>query len=455
MDGANAARLGGAADVESAAENPVPMEELVAQITELAGQLNAATHRWLLLIAEFDRRKGWNDGALKSCAHWLNFKVGLDLGAAREKVRVAHALAGLPVISAAMACGQLSYSKARALTRVATPATEDYFLDIALHGTAQHVERLVRYYRQVEQREALSREEHQQETRELFYWFDTDGSIVLKARLPAVPGAALLKALEAGGDQLYKGRVAAETSDDSTYAMRRADALARVAEVFLAGGGTDAKGSDRYQVIVHADAQTLDTDADGRCEIEGGTPIAAETARRMACDASRIVIKENEKGEPLEIGRKTRTVPPAIRRALASRDRGCQFPGCTHQRFLDAHHVKHWAQGGETALSNLVLLCRFHHRAVHEGGIRIKVLESGAFQFIRQDGRVFDGVLPAMRRWEWRELLQSNLDRGVKIDAHTASTLRRGERMDYGLVIESLLCKSAYERSVSAATRGI
>ena len=204
--------------------------------------------------------------------------------------------------------------------------------------------------------------------------------------------------------------------------MGRADALARVAEVFLAGGGTDAKGSDRYQVVVHVDAQTLDTDADGRCEIDGVAPIAAETARRMACDASRIVIKENEKGEPLEIGRKTRTVPPAIRRALNSRDKGCQFPGCTHQRFLDAHHVKHWAQGGETSLSNLVLLCRFHHRAVHEGGIRIKLLESGAFQFVRQDGRVFEGVLQPMQLWEWRHLAESNLAHGLKIDADTAST---------------------------------
>jgi Domain of unknown function (DUF222)/HNH endonuclease len=252
---------------------------------------------------------------------------------------------------------------------------------------------------------------------------------------------------------LYRQNVSAETSEDTTYAMRRADALARVAEVFLAGGDTDAKGSDRYHVIVHADAQTLNTDADGRCEIEGVSPIAAETARRMACDASRIVIKENEKGEPLEIGRKTRTVPPAIRRALASRDKGCQFPGCTHQRFLDAHHVKHWAQGGETALSNLVLLCRFHHRAVHEGGIGIKILESGTFQFIRQDGRVFDGVLPPMQRWEWRDLLQSNFDRGEKIDAHTATTLWRGERMDYRLAIASLLSKRTHMKNVSAETR--
>src|SRR5512137_3034910 len=123
--------------------------ELVSSITELAGHLNAATRRWLALIAEFDRRKGWSDSVTQSCAHWLNWQCGLDLGAARGKVRVAHALEELPLIGAAMGRGELSYSKVRELTRVATPATEKYLLDIALHGTASHVERLVRQYRRV------------------------------------------------------------------------------------------------------------------------------------------------------------------------------------------------------------------------------------------------------------------------------------------------------------------
>ena len=134
---------------------------LEAQITELAGQLNAAQYRWLMLIAEFDRLKGWSDGQLPSCAHWLNFKCGLNLGAAREKVRVAHALAGLPKIAAAMARGELSYSKVRAVSRVACEATEETFLMIALHGTAHHVEQLVRGYRQAQQAEELSREAQQ------------------------------------------------------------------------------------------------------------------------------------------------------------------------------------------------------------------------------------------------------------------------------------------------------
>ena len=124
------------------------LRELAAQITELAGHLNAGNYRWLSLIAEFDRRQGWSDGSTQSCAHWLNWQCGIDMGAAREKVRVAHALEKLPRIAAAMSRGELSYSKARALTRVACETTEEYFLSIALHGTAAHVEKLVRGYRQ-------------------------------------------------------------------------------------------------------------------------------------------------------------------------------------------------------------------------------------------------------------------------------------------------------------------
>jgi hypothetical protein len=177
---------------------------LEAQITELAGHLNAATYRWLSLIAEFERRQGWSDGATQSCAHWLNWKCGLDIGAAREKVRVAHALHSLPRISAAMAAGQLSYSKARALTRVACVQTEESLLEIALHGTAAHVEKLVRLYRRAQEAEELSREARQQATRSLSYFYDEEGSLVLRARLPAESGALLVK----GGGGRFGGNVA-------------------------------------------------------------------------------------------------------------------------------------------------------------------------------------------------------------------------------------------------------
>ena len=173
-----------------------PIDEIAAEICTLTGHINAANHRWLMLIAEFDRRNGWADSATQSCAHWLNWKCGIAMGAAREKVRVARALENLPKVSAAMACGKLSYSKAREITRVASAETEDYLLMIAEHGTAQHVEKLVRAYRRCQDAEELSREARQQQNRCMSFRYDDDGSLVLNCRLPAEAGARLVKALE-------------------------------------------------------------------------------------------------------------------------------------------------------------------------------------------------------------------------------------------------------------------
>src|SRR5271168_232004 len=415
-------------------------DELEEQITELAGHLNSANYRWLCLIAEFDRRNGWCDGALHSCAHWLNFKCGLDLGAAREKVRVSHALAKLPKIGAAMARGELSYSKVRALTRVAVEATEEYFLMIALHGTAHHVETLVRLYRRTLQVEELAREARQQENRRFSYWYDEDGSLVFKGRLPALPGAALVKAMDAAMEELPTSDIDAQWSEtDAHRPVRRADALALLAENFLKQGPQDLNSPDRFQVVLHVAEETLRDNAPGRCEIENGPSVAAETARRLACDAGIIRVTENQQGEILDVGRKTRSIPSAIRRALHSRDQGCQFPGCTHRRYVDAHHIHHWAQGGETKLANLITLCRFHHRYVHEERLTIAGQADGRWRFLRPDGREFEVIEPSSSVSTWRSLLHSHDERGIFIDAETAVTRWRGEKMDYGIGVQVLL----------------
>jgi hypothetical protein len=415
--------------------------ELEAQITALAGQLNAATYRWLALIAEFDRRQAWSDGSLHSCAHWLNFKVGLNMGAAREKVRVAHALAATPKIAAAMARGELSYSKVRALTRVATPATEESLLMIALHGTAHHVETVVRHFRRALEAEELSREAQQQAGRGVDYWYDVDGSLVLKARLPALAGALLLKALQAALPQVPETTVNVPRAEEQLTGARarRADALARMAESYLEGEATAGGTADRFQVVVHVDAETLKERTAGRCHIEAGPALPVETLRRLTCDASLVRIVETEQGEPLDVGRKTRSIPAAIRRALNVRDPGCCFPGCTYTRWLDAHHVEHWADGGETKLSNLVSLCRSHHRLVHEGSIVIEARPGGGWRFVRPDGREFE----ILRRepvptHHWSELQAGLAADGIEITTETAATRWRGERMDYDLGIWTL-----------------
>jgi hypothetical protein len=449
--------------MEDAAVATLSKQELAARITELAGHLNAATHRWLVLIAEFDRRKGWSDGYTRSCAHWLNWKCGIDLGAGREKVRVGRALETLPAISDAMAKGQLSYSKVRALTRVATPATESYLLDIALHGTAHHVEKLVRQFRRVQEVEALTREARQQANRSLTCRYDEDGSMHLTVCLPAETGALVMKALRAAipeaangyVEKPYDPDVSAETSPPAdpapTWAQRRADALGVLAESFLAHGAEALKGGERQQIVVHVAQAALKEGDRGRCELDDGPAIAVETVRRLGCDASRVEITEDEAGDPLDVGRKTRTIPPAQRRALDSRDKGCVFPGCTHTRYIDGHHIHHWVDGGETKLSNLVSLCRFHHRAVHEGGLRVERCHDGAWRFIKPDGEAIESCAPGhtLPLTDWTALTRLNVKLGINIDARTAVTRWRGERMDFGLAIESLLRKTHKAREAA------
>jgi hypothetical protein len=301
------------------------LEELEAQITALAGQLNAANFRWLMLIAEFDRRHGWADGKLPSCAHWLNFKVGLNLGAAREKVRVAHALAGLPRIAAAMGRGELSYSKVRALTRVACPATEEGLLMIALHGTAYHVERLVQGYRRAQEAQELSREAQQHTNRSVTYSYTEDGSLILRARLPAVAGAVLIKALDAALESLPENAISAKGVAERPipYESRRADALAAVAESFLAHSDTPSTSADRYQVIVHVDAQTLQERAAGRCEPAArARESAGRAARCRAQDAQHPTEYPPRAQQPRRRLSLPRLHPPTLRRRASHRALG-------------------------------------------------------------------------------------------------------------------------------------
>ena len=378
-------------------------DALEREITDLCAQINAASYRLLQLISELDDAAPWGAWGLKSCAHWLNWRCGISLNAAREKVRVAHALKDLPAISSAFESGQLSFSKVRALTRIADPANEAKLLELAFHATAAQVEKLVRAYRRVgrltERDQAMARHA----ARELTYYHDDDGSLIIRARLPAEEGAVVLQALNAAMDAQYTGsyddttenaakNVTAVTSDnENRFAQRRADALTTMAETALRqdpGHGPEPQPSaKRYQVVVHVTAETLAAGEDGRCELDNGPRLAPDTARRIACDGSLLRITDDATGNPLNIGRKTRAVPPAMQRALRSRDHGCRFPGCTHDRFVDAHHIQHWANGGETALDNLVLLCRRHHRLVHEGGFGVERIADRALRFTRPDGR--------------------------------------------------------------------
>jgi Domain of unknown function (DUF222)/HNH endonuclease len=414
-------------------------DRLADEITELASHIHAATCRWLGLVAEFDRRGGWGEWGCRSCAHWISWRCSISSAAAREHVRVALRLQELPRVRGAFAEGRLSYSQVRALTRVAKVVKEEELLSLARHATAAQLERMVRAYCGVVAR-ARAAEDGGPE-RYVTWEHADDGSLLLRARLPAEEGAVVLAALEAGVTCLAEG-VSAEapegeegvSAETPSLGERRADTLVLMADTLLSKE-PNARGGERYQVVVHVDSAALrDREADS--ELADGTPLPAETARRIACDAAIVPLIERA-GRPLSVGRKTRSVPPALRRALSSRDRGCRFPGCTNHRTVDAHHIEHWANGGATSLENLVQLCRHHHRLLHEGGY--SVTKAGAnFVFRRPDGREIRPI-PRKPPGCTRTLRETNGHAGRPIDPEATVTLWAGERLDLALNVDALL----------------
>ena len=447
--------------------------------------------------------------------------------------------------------GTVSYSKVRAVTRVATPETEDDLLNVALSGTASHVEKIVRGWRRADRAAEEAEDRRRHETRSVRTWVDEDGMVVVRGRLTPEVGAVLRRALEAACDQARGadapdpdagGDAACRDAADvpaPSLAQRQADALGVIAECALAGGLDRGTAGDRYQVVVHVDADALTkqrdvlaetpattasgseprdrspdvpsaTPATAASESErrdsgprvpaetpaaalpgpnrpgvgsetragaarraadggrthrsrhpcpgprpaaptpaargqtvldeaGGIHVSAETARRLACDAAVIGMRHGSAGEILDVGRRTRTISPALRRALRARDQQCRFPGCRNRR-CDGHHIRHWADGGATALDNLVLLCRRHHRAVHEEGLHITLDATGEVQFVRPDGRPLPEA-PAAPVWTGSPLapVTARLERdGVTIGPDTATPDWRGERLDLDWVIHVL-----------------
>ncbi|MDP1931165.1 MAG: DUF222 domain-containing protein [Gammaproteobacteria bacterium] len=439
------------------------------EITRLAGHINAAQHRFLTLLAALIERNAWEGAGMKSPAHWLNYHCGIDLGAAREKVRVAKCLQNFPRIDEAFRTGEISYSKVRAMTRSGTPQNEAFLLQIARHGTAQHMEQLVRKYRRTERLTDAARDRSNYEACELTCHFDEDGMLVLRGRLTPEDGAAFMKAMDAMMVALNPPVAKSEIAEDvarKTFPQKRADALLAITEQAMSTmeeGLKPVSSAEKYQVVVHIErervAVTDDADAQvnaththphsdhQQCSIECGNshfPLSAATARRLCCDASMVTVLKDFRGNVLNVGRRTRTIPPSIRRALQIRDGGCRFPGCCESRYVDAHHVQHWCDGGETKMDNLVLLCRHHHRLLHQEGYEIVRSAEGEFEFVTPQGRrMARAVVPQfieVDRMKEALAIEREHDRiGLQIDARTAVTLWQGERMDYDLAVEAMM----------------
>ena len=454
--------------------------ELRRAVTDMAARINLADWRFIKLIAAMERTRGWRDGGYCNLGNWLDHRCGLGPCAARERIRIGRALERLPRIDAAFRDGAISYSKVRAITRVATPETDAMLLAIAEGSSAAQLESLVRTYERVggsdgkrassEQRRSLS-------------WHYEDGMLVITAAVPAERGALVINALQ----QVVDGRkdesearhgalltaacqreaaepvadegsdgapqaestttdvptdVSAETPADhsgednggeasarvesatvpdpgvsmdvsaetddlpewlefawSSREQRYADALVDMAEHCLASPARlwkRRRTGRRYEVVLTIGRNELakQQEAGGaRYHVDPDWGIDEEDARHIACDADLTEYIEDAKGNLLNYERRSRIVPARLLRALKLRDHNrCRFPGCAHQRHVEAHHVRHWIDGGETCLENLVLLCSAHHRLLHHGAFHI-VIEDGEVVFVGRDGEVMAPAL--------------------------------------------------------------
>lgn len=363
----------------AAAEPVRAIEQLDKAIVGLSAKIDSSISLLLQMIREFDERGGYLKWGLSSTAEWLSWRCDIGLSAAREKVRCARALKELPRMMSAFAQGAISYSKIRALTRVANVENEAGLMEFALGHSTTVVEERCRQMRNSAEASVLDAR-RAYDKRSLRIWRDPNRACAtISVDLPLEEAELIANAL----DKAVESSVGVCPDDRPTWLAMQADALVVVAKHYLNGqaaGKGSACTADNYQVVVHVDHSAMKAN-------EGLADLPIETVRRISCDASVVQVIENKEGVPLDVGRKSRTVPAAIKRALWARDKGCAFPGCTHTRYIDAHHIRHWAKGGSTSLENLMLLCTRHHRLVHEGGYTVCKDHNDRLFFKRPDGR--------------------------------------------------------------------
>ena len=506
----------------SDAQLPRPLPELEAELCTLAGHIAAATGDFLVLLGEFDEREGWAGVGVRSCAHWLSWRCAMSLSTARDHVRVARRLRGLPETLRAIRQGRLSYSKVRALCRIATPATEMELVETAQHATAAQTERLVQSIRRVAEDELPSDPPPKEKRPLRLTWtWDPDGMLEIHARLDPEDGAAFLAVARSlaeadrdvepaapthghrivdvagGGDDdsfgagggLNAGRrldadaeadagahdhaqpdaeadaeepadaqpdVEVEVNDETdtggstlyVYTARSGSCSSEfVGRLFRAAAdGLAAASEDEHavpEVVVHVDAEVLTRAADPedgsqvrRAHLDEGPALSLAVIERLACDGRISLTSHASDGRTLDMGRSTRRPTRRQRKALRRRDAGCNTPGCRTTRFLHAHHVIYWSQGGRTDLDNLVLLCGRHHRLLHEGAFTIEALGRQRFRYRDADGTVLD-VAPAQQGERGELTLAYSAPDGRAIDPDTVTGRWDGTALDPDLLISS------------------
>jgi hypothetical protein len=360
--------------------------EVADAIDQLHGLMSATQAQLLQLVAHYDDREAWREDGATSMADWLVARLGIAHRQAKELVRVSRSLEGLPAIAASFAEARLSFDQLAPLTKLASADTDAAMAEQAPACTVAQLEAAARRSRPVSTEEA--NESHRRRYLRLRP-DDDDGGRHVSGWLADAEAAVVERAITALAQAAPRDPVTGVYDD---FESRCADALVELASTDLAGEAD----ADKASIVVHADPAVLGG-AQGWAEIEDGHPISAETARRLACDSRWQLVAEDNAGQALGLGRKTRQVPRWLSRQLRRRDGGCRFPGCHRTRWLHAHHVRHWAQGGATDPSNLVMLCGYHHRLLHEGGWRVEGHPDDNLSFLHPRGRALSTRPPPLR----------------------------------------------------------
>jgi hypothetical protein len=463
----------------------IPSERLEAEICSTSAHLAAGTCRFLLLVAEFDRRDGFASWECMTTAHWLNWKCGIGMHAAREQVRVARRLAELPHVRAAFATGRLSYSKVRAISRVAHPAIEADLVAMAEHATAQQMEEAcgaLRRCRDVAESEAeLEEAERLATARSHLTLRQRDAALTGEVRLSPEDGEILRRAVDLAVRRLAEGGIEHAATDTPVVPIdhQRAAGLVELARAYLAGDGATERDGPHPEIVVHVDLSVIeaarqaelanhradggddeeDSDDDrpeqdgtpsverpvaGRTDVglldplrswrwpvatSSGAQLSFAALARLGSDAGIRWVADLPDGSQLDLGRHQRRPNRQMMRALRARDGHCRFPGCSSRHRLHAHHIVWWIHGGPTDMDNLILLCRRHHHAVHDRDW-ICTGTAAAPEFRRPDGRPVHGRAP-VGSGAYAELLVAHERAGLDVCVDAPGGRWCGDRIDW------------------------
>jgi hypothetical protein len=356
-------------------------EDLIEGIGRLHVATSALQADLLAFIAEYDRRALWERDGCRHMGQWLAGHLGVTVSEGLRWTTAAHALLRLPAIAAALQAGTLSFDKVLQLARFVTPETEKDLLAWARRASVNAIRR------RADLANRPSLDETGDAHRERFLqwsWYDGDTRVGIEAMLPVDTGSAVITAIKD-----LAGSLPSVPAEDSTFQQRCADAL-----VALCSSGSTTGGNQPH-VVVGIELGDLAGDGPG-CALEGGPVLHPELARRFACDCRLQAVLRDPGGRAVGIGRTSRNIPSWLLRELLFRDQGCTFPGCGTRRFVAAHHLVHWSRGGATDLDNLVLLCSFHHKLVHEGGWKVTLQDGCEARWLRPNGRIYEPAAPQL-----------------------------------------------------------